>query len=85
LTLISVDGIVLADCIPSDTSQIGVVVGPPVKIRSEERPSMSRPVKKVMLISTENIKTYTVNFYNVDGSVIKKTVSIYGIDNVKVE
>lgn len=32
LTLISVDGIVLADCIPSDTSQIGVVVGPPVKI-----------------------------------------------------
>jgi hypothetical protein len=29
--------------------------------------------------------TYTVNFYNVDGSVIKKTVSIYGIDNVKVE
>jgi hypothetical protein len=46
---------------------------------------MSRPVKKVMLISTENIKTYTVNFYNVDGSVIKKTVSIYGIDNVKVE
>jgi hypothetical protein len=43
------------------------------------------PVKKVMLISTENIKTYTVNFYNVDGSVIKKTVSIYGIDNVQVE
>jgi hypothetical protein len=69
LTLISVDGIVLADCIPSDTSQIGVVVGPPVKIRKY----------------LENIKTYTVNFYNVDGSVIKKTVSIYGIDNVKIE
>lgn len=51
----------------------------------EYSPSMSRPVKKVMLISTENIKTYTVNFYNVDGSVIKKTVSIYGIDNVKIE
>lgn len=51
----------------------------------EYSPSMSRPVKKVMLISTENIKTYTVNFYNADGSVIKKIVSIYGINNVKVE
>lgn len=39
-------------------------------------PSEERPVKEVKLVSTENIKQYRVTYYNSDGTVITKVVSI---------
>lgn len=45
-------------------------------------PSLNKPVKEVELISTENIKTFTVKFYNVDGSVTIKTVRSIGLSSV---
>ena len=45
-------------------------------------PSINKPVKEVELISTENIKTFTVKFYNVDGSVTIKTVRIVFLNSV---
>jgi len=41
----------------------------------EYNPSVTRPIKAVELVSTENIKTYNVTFYNVDGTVTTKKVS----------
>lgn len=44
-------------------------------------PSINKPVKEVELISTENIKTFTVKFYNIDGSVTIKTVRNIGLNS----
>ena len=41
----------------------------------EYTPSSPKPVQTVKLISTDNIKTYTVTFFNADQTVTKKTVS----------
>lgn len=41
----------------------------------EYNPTVTRPIKAVELVSTENIKTYNVTFYNVDGTVTTKKVS----------
>ena len=41
----------------------------------EYNPSVTRPIQAVELVSTENIKTYNVTFYNVDGTVTTKKVS----------
>ncbi len=40
----------------------------------EYSPSTARPMKEIELVSTENIKSYKVTFYNKDGSVTTKTV-----------
>ena len=40
----------------------------------EYTPSKTVPVQEVELVSTENIKTYTVKFYNEDGTVTTKKV-----------
>jgi hypothetical protein len=41
----------------------------------EYNPSVTRPIQAVELVSTENIKTYNVTFYNIDGTVTTKKVS----------
>jgi hypothetical protein len=40
----------------------------------EYSPSTARPMKEIELVSTDNIKSYKVTFYNKDGSVTTKTV-----------
>ena len=40
----------------------------------EYTPSIARPMKEIELVSTENIKSYKVTFYNKDGTVTTKTV-----------
>ena len=42
----------------------------------EYTPSKTVPVQEVELLSTENIKTYTVKFYNEDGTVTTRKVII---------
>ena len=39
-------------------------------------PSKTVPIQEVELVSTENIKTYTVKFYNDDGTVTTRKVRI---------
>jgi hypothetical protein len=36
----------------------------------EYTPSIARPMKEIELVSTENIKSYKVTFYNKDGTVM---------------
>ena len=40
----------------------------------EYSPSTARPMKEIELVSTENIKSYNVTFYNKDRTVTTKTV-----------
>ena len=40
----------------------------------EYSPSTARKMKEIELVSTENIKSYKVTFYNKDGTVTTKTV-----------
>jgi hypothetical protein len=40
----------------------------------EYTPSIARPMKEIELVSTENIKSYKVTFYNKDSTVTTKTV-----------
>jgi hypothetical protein len=42
----------------------------------EYSPSTARPMKEIELVSTENIKSYKVTFYNKDGSVTTKTSGV---------
>lgn len=39
-------------------------------------PSIAKSVQRVELVSTENIVSYTVTFFNADGTTIKRTVSM---------
>ena len=50
----------------------------------EYNPSVTRPIKAVELVSTENIKTYNVTFYNVDGTVTTKKVSNWQLFEVSL-
>lgn len=42
----------------------------------EYMPSKTRPIANVELVSTDNIKTYTVQFFNADGTVTTRKVCI---------
>ena len=43
----------------------------------EYTPKDQIPVKEVKLVSTDNIKSYTVKFFNADGSVTERKVEIF--------
>ncbi|XP_076089929.1 uncharacterized protein LOC143061956 [Mytilus galloprovincialis] len=42
----------------------------------EYMPSKTRPIANVELVSTDNIKTYTVQFFNADGTVTTRKVKV---------
>lgn len=54
---------------PMTTSQTPLII--------EYIPSVSKPIDEVKLQNPNNIRRYNVNFYNADGSVIKRTVSLH--------
>ena len=63
-----VDGLRPTSDTPLESSEDTVII--------EYTPSKTVPVQEVELLSTENIKTYTVKFYNEDGTVTTKKVGI---------
>ena len=46
------------------------------KLVIEYVPSKTRPIANVELVSTDNVKTYTVQFFNADGTVTTRKVSM---------
>jgi hypothetical protein len=46
------------------------------KLVIEYVPTKTRPIANVELVSTDNVKTYTVQFFNADGTVTTRKVSM---------
>ncbi|XP_063425326.1 venom prothrombin activator pseutarin-C non-catalytic subunit-like [Mytilus trossulus] len=46
------------------------------KLVIEYVPTKTRPIANVELVSTDNVKTYTVQFFNADGTVTTKKVKV---------
>ena len=44
-------------------------------LKIDYTPSEERPIKEVKLVNTDNIKTFTVKFYNADDTITTKQVS----------
>ena len=89
---VEVDGMDSPTTIPNNELTVddsSVIVGnlrpsSPIPLKStkgtlmiEYLPQTSRPIGTVELVSTKNIARYTVKFFNTDGTVTSKVVSVY--------